>query len=997
MRSQKFILLGFLLIFLAANVSALSLCTSVSNSQYPYDPISGATVRVELLEGSHPTWTLITNANGDTSPCASTTLSTGTHYFKLDSSATGFQDWNQNNVPLTINPIETTYRFPQISLTPVSTTPKACNDNADNDGDGKCDFDGAVGSPGCDGTPDPGCTSADDNDEYNAPAPPSSGIVVDVKIKSGHLSVECDEGYTEEGRWSPVGFPDDPEILCVKYVSPQITGQIQILEKVYLSQASGDHWCEMVDGVEDVRGTNFPGGGEDPHPFVLCKRYATRTDQDVMSKQYVFKARISQTGCGTTPPYQLQSTQFFDNDAHTNYLCTGLANYQQAQGDCILSNPKWINRDNKEIDTITGWFEPDQNTYQCGELELYLQVQATGCYNDNIDIQVNEGDKTSNFESFNPYQSFTIPATVNRQGAQGDIAYFHWLDPLWFEKTEPEVPLDGDRYLYFKASVGTSQETDWSKKLTVKKPDKAECTNDAQCEVGEMCNQCNKCVDFSCDPEEPDSCSDGKYCDDEADPPTCVECLTDRNCQENPVYGDLAEYFKCNMASKTCYSTLGCQFTKWSFTDAKNNQEISSAMGWINNNREDYVLGTNVIITGEASGCEPVSDLVFVVIEEDDLIIFTTESKAYTLPATAVSNSRFFVNINSWQPDWYPSFEHFFGGLLGGKNSFEYRVYAASASNLNKPFEVKSEILTVTQPPIAECHFSQGPAIADAECPAGERCSEGNRCVEQCTIDSDCENGALCATAEKAIDGAILGSCYQCFADTDCASQTDGKKYCTDKNNDKPFTCVACLKNSDCPSQDNKPGICSKTNTCTASCDPANGNSDCSSFALSAKTREEIRAITDLTARAATKGKDVCDQTDKVCVQCTDNYNPREPDSHCQGNSCCPEGTACKVEGKKCVECIEDSICGSGRHCDTTTNKCIGGINGGALFGGVGGSLITELLGALIGFFAMGPTGAGIGALIGSSLGGSGGGTLGGLGDLFGGLGGLFGIILQFI
>ncbi len=40
-----------------------------------------------------------------------------------------------------------------------------CRDGKDNDGNGLCDFDGAVGSPGCSGKPDPGCTNAEDRSE----------------------------------------------------------------------------------------------------------------------------------------------------------------------------------------------------------------------------------------------------------------------------------------------------------------------------------------------------------------------------------------------------------------------------------------------------------------------------------------------------------------------------------------------------------------------------------------------------------------------------------------------------------------------------------------------------------------------------------------------------------------------------------------------------------------------------------------------------------------
>lgn len=46
-----------------------------------------------------------------------------------------------------------------------------CSDRRDNDGDGKCDHDGAPGALGCNGIPDPGCVSPDDDDETDPPLP----------------------------------------------------------------------------------------------------------------------------------------------------------------------------------------------------------------------------------------------------------------------------------------------------------------------------------------------------------------------------------------------------------------------------------------------------------------------------------------------------------------------------------------------------------------------------------------------------------------------------------------------------------------------------------------------------------------------------------------------------------------------------------------------------------------------------------------------------------
>jgi len=46
-----------------------------------------------------------------------------------------------------------------------TSTDVECRDNIDNNGNGLCDYDGAVGYPGCSGKPDPVCASADDQSE----------------------------------------------------------------------------------------------------------------------------------------------------------------------------------------------------------------------------------------------------------------------------------------------------------------------------------------------------------------------------------------------------------------------------------------------------------------------------------------------------------------------------------------------------------------------------------------------------------------------------------------------------------------------------------------------------------------------------------------------------------------------------------------------------------------------------------------------------------------
>lgn len=140
-----------------------------------------------------------------------------------------------------------------------------------------------------------------------------------------------------------------------------------------------------------------------------------------------------------------------------------------------------------------------------------------------------------------------------------------------------------------------------------------------------------------------------------------------------------------------------------------------------------------------------------------------------------------------------------------------------------------------------------------------------------CKTNTDCTGGKVCDTQTS--------SCVVCLSDTQCSGSTPKCQVST-------HTCVKCLTNTDCPSGE----VCSN-GTCVGA--PCTTNTDCTNANLPSCVAGQChQCATDIDCSGNTtyssQGKDYCDLTGNVCVECNANTDcPSYPDAVCQDNVCC--------------------------------------------------------------------------------------------------------------
>ncbi|MFH1801885.1 MAG: hypothetical protein ABH864_00365 [archaeon] len=984
MRVQKFALLVFLTIFLAFSVSAatkqVALTVDVTNSEGSHDPVSGASVRVELKEPPWTSWDLTTDSSGEAT--FNPTVSTyHTYYFDIDVSATGFVSESLSNVDYTSCASSTcdVETIAYIDLEPIDVS--NCNNN---------------------GTCDPGETSGTcPADCPDVPDYPVEGIVKSAVLHIGGLTDQCPSGTVTKGEFN-TGATYLAK-LCVEFInSTGLTNEL-VLKSARVEDADGeiDDWCLEDD---EVPGATFLSGSQYK---VLCKSSVTLvSDTDKPLKQHVLDVFVTNSLADCTASYNMVTGPFRDYQDNLHYLCAKVANYvDPSDAECNLTTPLWVYADASVATRITGWAGTSTGTgydYQYGD-RVYLIVNAPGCNGRSISFDVYQGPVADDHLKF-----VLSPAFWSSSG--GGRAEYYWgcsLEsivegscnrlPQWEESTGYGTSPTDPVIYSFKAKVqGTDIESVFSAPLSVNKPLDAEChydpnseADDVECGDGMKCAEGNICVDNSCTTD-PNSCGEG-FCD--PDTLNCVECYNNTQCVESQ-----GEGYLCNLVASsgddyhTCYFNDSCTFSELTWRWAENGDEIilegthkETVVGWI-----DEVLwqhGGLVGLAAHGEGCEGIGDIVFVIKEKN---FFVDESVAIYEPNVTRESRYFAYSDPPWEPIWFnTAMDWFFEG-----GQLEYYFYMASASDPNTPLKGGiSGVLNVIGPEPAECQYDDDSDDDDAECVdnddfgEGYRCSSRNTCVPLCSADEPCEDDLLCSV-DGTPEGTTQGMCYGCFEDDDCAD-TPTTPSCSNVS----FQCVECIDAEDCRDlhpEGNESMFCGADNTCTSACNPANGNADCAIFA-SGLTADEIWGLS-LTDRAARKGNTVCHADLLQCVQCNANYDPQADEDVCEAGGCCFVGTACKVDEGDCVQCIEDSICVFGT-CNED-NECVFDLD----LGGFGG-IVVALLGALVGFMIGGPPGAIagglLGLLVGGGLGGDGG-MLGGLGDLFGG-GDLLGMLMGFL
>jgi hypothetical protein len=1035
MRTEKFILFSILLlVFLISNVSAgktVYLDVIVKNSTSPNSPISGARVIVTRATSSD-LWDLTTDSQGRT-PDIVKNLPYGTHDFYINVTAPGFQQKTNIHSQITLVLGDPTVEFTlaTVLLDSESSGP-TCNNN------GTCDTARGETTANC---------------PADCPAPPlASGIVKDVQLiipPSGQTDVQCPTGYATGGSFYDPVF-NALHKLCVQYSDLQgfVPGS-QYVNKTYLKAKLGEHYCDEGD----IALRSFSGGGV---YYTLCiSKVSIVSITSLSDNQYVSKVNISAIGsCTSEFNRETPENPFSDASGGLHKLCVALQNPKDTTGPsttCTLSTPQWVNSTLDPQQEVWGWIGTDKTNYIHGIKDLFLYVNATGCREDVVKFEIYEGP-------FNDPSSGEKRYTFSPASWQDGYKFYPWQYPEWFEKAGPGSA--GPRYYVFKAIVDGSSNpviaSSFSSVLTVKRPLDAEChydpsddADDKECvdagKIGHICVEDNTCQNFACDPNNRQSCSNG-YCD----PTTlkCVECLENSHCTTctGPHCGT---NWVCDLTSTSsnfhkCIYNQACHMTvKWARTNDNGFDPTNGGNAWpgkVTSDSSSWQCGTKFNLVAESlGGCDEVADIVFVLAEKNLMISDTPET--FLTPQTRIAGSRYLV-YSDFEPTFSMTLEDLLrsipDSLIGAGNVYQYYFFAADKSRIDAlaldPSKIlnalgdpsnqdsilsevrlsdDSAVLMIKKPAQAECNSGATDKQAeDAKCGTGKVCAPTcNKCDNQCTQNSDCKDGKVCAIEKEnvvggmigaavgaeilftPVAGAIKGRCYECFNDIQCVNK-EGKKHCA-LSGPNQFTCVECTAADQCTKPNNQTAmLCGADNKCTATC---NTNADCTIFKyLESTTNLNKQQKIDL------KGKEVCDTESHLCVQCTDNYDPKNPSGTCQpGETCCWEGIACLEEENKCVECIEDSICGWGSHCNTEEHKCEAGFppkENSPITG-----IIMAIIGVLLGMMFMGPCGALfgglIGLLLGGGLGGGGGeGILGGLGGLLGnlgGLGGLFGTILN--
>src|SRR3989344_2069188 len=907
MRTKKFILFSIILVFLISSVSAVSiyLNVDVKNSQSPKSPISGAQVKVFRQNGG--IWDGTTNSAGRAIITIPSLPPDNTYEFYINVTAANFQ--KKVKVPYSVyvktgEPHE--YTVPTIYL----DIPDIC------DGDEICEPAQGENTSNCLDCPPPA---------------PTSGIVKDIQFIQLVSSARCPSGYTEKESFYGTGFYSTIlSKLCVKFES-QITNGSLYVKTAYLYPNTEEHECE--EGANSVY--SFLGGT----PFNFC--VGTANINNPTTDQYVWDIKISDTGdCGSTK-FNKKSGPFQDSNGVSRVMCTAI-NGLASTSSCNLTEPKWVNTKLETQSEVTGWLgtSTDSSDYDYirGISDLSLYVKAAGCQQDIVKFEIWEGQS-------NPTLKYTF--SQNEQQPIDGYKYFVWK-PEWFEKTGPGINSEGPIYYTFKAIVEGSNPqvaSPFSPTLTVIKPGPAQChfnedsdADDKECRdnpdigPGYFCTKDNTCKKLLV-------CSKNADCDNSlCDPVTknCVECYNSTQCAE------FGEDYICDINAqsntyKTCVFSRSCQVSSLGWQSASDNPlgQDSVIKGWVGN--KDWMCGDSVKLVAVTEGCENAGNLVFVLTEQNSLLL--RDRMTYT--PKIVTGDQKLLKLEDFRPPWGMDFSSFLGG-----GNFQYKFYLATEDDPSTPLknaqdsDLYSTTLFVEKPLAAQCDpTSDRGRIKCARLGTGKLCDEEcNKCVDPCSKDTDCKDDKFCANQTT---GGTPGQCYECFYETDCNLNED-KKFCAPAGSPTPFTCIQCINNSQCDAS--KGEIC-KNNECTTSCDT---NADC---AVNAKSlTEDQKLAMSPEARAEAKDKTICNTDSHTCVACNANLKNEEVSFGCtripsestcsiQGG-CCWTGTACLIEENKCVECLEDSICGPGSHCNTQDNKCESGYGtafpGGNLFSGLG-------------------------------------------------------------
>jgi hypothetical protein len=546
----------------------------------------------------------------------------------------------------------------------------------------------------------------------------ANGIVEDERLTENTL---CETNYTDRGSFND--WTSVKKTLCVKYSQAETFQSGPYVNLSYFEELSGGTRCKQ--GGTDT--ASF--AANDGIAILFCKSISTITNRE--EQQYILDAFITSDLSECSASYNAITGPFYDgnNPPQPIYHCAKIRNYVGLSGDCSISAPQWIDDVPNVITEIKGTDSSDP-TKLPGEPHVYLSVNGPNECLSKVVFDLYEGGPTTSDPK-------TLKESFSPSGWANNRVFYKLDSPAWTEKQGPGLNPQSPNYYYFKAKIqGTTQETDYSPKLTITVPDNIECdpnSDGTECEDGKTCVSPGKCSS---------------------------ECATNNDCINSPTYGT---GYKCE--NSLCVSTRSCTFTNLAWIDPKTKNAISSSStktGWIDN--DYYQNGDPVAMKLESSGCE-----------DKTVILNIKEKGGWLTEDSEVQTLSYQKGTIFLYPEWHPLWA--LPNLMEG----EYLEYYFTASTKDNPNQesAPSGTLKIKKPDKAECEYSVEPE--DNECPEGEVCSESKTCIDACEKNSDCTN-SLCDTTK--------GICFECLTDDNCKGN---KPFCSEE-----YKCTECSQNSDC-------------------------------------------------------------------------------------------------------------------------------------------------------------------------------------------------------
>ncbi|MFH1290209.1 MAG: carboxypeptidase-like regulatory domain-containing protein [Nanoarchaeota archaeon] len=719
--------------------------------------------------------------------------------------------------------------------------------------------------------------------------PQGSPHVIDEKLRANQ---ECEGGYVEQGMF--VDGVGDIYRFCVQKVYGTFVPGTYVNFSYFESDTGSD---ECLQGGVSVGTFRYGYGSDDFARLCVDIDHITEAERNGISP--IVLDSLVDDACYTNPVYNFITGPIYLPSGGVVYHCAKVLNWDEAdEGDCEISEARWINPDNEIYTPDGNNIAGPVNGFESGRLpgeRVHAAVDIVDCLEEIVIFEIYEGQDTAVWALEGPTRTFTV------SNPRGSFAYNvpAW-EPPWFDDPTPGTDENDPVYYAFIAKVqGISTELDHSPFLQVERPPERECENNDDCAEGRTCDEDGRCAVECEDDGDCDGNVNGEICCDDADKcsaGSCVDCYDDTNCISQ--YG---EGYSCD-AENYCTDGGGCQLTGpvWLSEDG-NPITGGSVRGWGDDQEKKdgdivrmKVTGTRACLTEE---------VLFTVYEAN----VGVDNEVVQLSSTYVHGLDFYVP--AWEPPW--NIEEWLSIFEG--DELEYYFVASGVSSESRHSQPD---LIVIDPGDAVCDEDVAEGEDDG-CSEGGVC-DGGSCVAACSEDDDCEGDLVCEE----------GSCVECVVDDDCTD--DEKPKCNSVN-----VCVECYDASHC-SED---GETCDTNSmiCVPIC---TSDDDCEEDELC--NIDEgfcVGCLSDDDCASASSGEFCNVDGNNQCVACLN-------DDHCDyGQYCDLEEHACYSVGFGGLEMIGSSLGFAailaivGFMVGGPMGAILGGILGIIVGGGIGGFL----------------------------------------------------------